>query len=119
MNLDRTSVWQGPRRCVRRIVVLSHKKTRDSVEENGEGASEKVIISQTSRRFHIIAHAFPFGRVQRRPEFLADREQLLKPATKQENKRESRLSTHEREYHRERLHPGIEVDGMQREFVRV
>lgn len=101
MNLDRTSVRQSPRRCVRRIVVLSHKETRDGVEEDGEGASEKVVISQTSRRFHVIAHAFPLGRVQRRPELLADREQSLKPATEQENERESRLPAHEGEYHRE------------------
>lgn len=119
MNLDRTGVRQTPRRRVRRIVVLSHKETRDGVEEDGEGASEKIIISQTSRRFHTIAHVFPLGRVQRRPEFLADREQSLKPATEQENERESRLPTHEGEYHRERLHPGVEVYGVQREFVRV
>lgn len=101
MNLDRRGVRQGPRRRVRRIVVLSHKETRDGIEEDGEGASKKIIISQTSRRFHIIAHVFPLGRVQRGPEFLADREQSLKPATEQENERESRLSTHEGEYHRE------------------
>lgn len=119
VDLDRTRVGQGSAGGRVRLLVPPDEETRDGVGENGEGAAEQVVIGETARGRHAIAHAPLLARAQRQPKLLADPQHPAESATRQQENREPRLSAHEGQYHRERLHPGVEVHGVQDELAGV